>query len=170
MRYLPILFIALVLPVNGLAYTAYVHSIKATIYKSPSMRSENLTSLTKGDKLEVKGQKGAWLKVKTSGADSTEGWTYRFMVKKEPVTSSKKLYSRLKSFFYKIDSVTKKSRRRPSSYTSTAAARGLREKRRHFAEKYNADYDSLAIIESIEISDEEAMNFLWKGVQDEKEM
>ena len=167
MKYLlTLLALSILIPANADAYTAYVHSIKATVYKSPSMRSAKLTTLSKGAKLDVKKTKGAWYKVKSN--DNKTGWVYKFMVKKKPVTDSGKLYSKLRSFFYKIESISKKSRRRPSSYTSTAAARGLREKRRHFAEKYNSDYDALEFIESITISDEEAMEFLWKGVQNEK--
>ena len=164
--FLSLLLLSILIPATANAYTAYVHSIKATVYKSPSMRSAKLTTLSKGAKLDVKKTKGAWFKVKTN--NNRTGWVYKFMVKKNPISDTGRLYSRLKSFFYKIDSITKKSRRRPSSYTSTAAARGLREKRRHFAEKYNSDYDALEFIEAIVISDEEAMEFLWKGVQNEK--
>ncbi len=169
MKYLlSLLTISFLIPATANAYTAYIHSIKATVYKSPSMRSAKLTTLSKGAKLDVKKNKGAWFKVKTG--NNRTGWVYKFMVKKKPVTDSGRLYSKLKSFFYKIESISKKSRRRPSSYTSTAAARGLREKRRHFAEKYNSDYEALEFIESIFISDEEAMEFLWKGVQNEKDI
>ncbi len=155
-------------PAQSYAFNAYVHSTNAAVYKSPSMRSKKITTLEKGIKIEVTKTKGAWYRIKPKTKSGHTGWVYKFLVSKKPVTKSSKLYSRLKSFFYKIESISKKSRRRPSSYTSTAAARGLREKREHFAKKYKADYKSLEKIEAIEISDKAAMEFLWEGVKNEK--
>lgn len=165
MKHLLIFAVIIVLPVQAIAAKAYVHSINAAVYKMPSMRSAKVTTLDKGDKLEVTKSKGAWYKIESANGKETTGWIYKFMVKKKPITNTSKLYASLRSFFYKIESVSKKSRRRPSSYTSTAAARGLREKRRHFAEKFNSDYDALETIESINITEEEAMTFLWEGVK-----
>lgn len=163
MKRLIIILIIALLPAQAYAFKAYVHSMNASVYKMPSMKSKKLVTLDKGAQLQVTKSKGAWYKVKTTTGKQTSGWIYKFMVRKKPITNSSKLYSKLRSFFYKIESISKKSRRRPSSYTSTAAARGLREKRRHFAEKYNSDYDALEVIESIEITDEEAIAFLKEG-------
>lgn len=163
MKHLLIIFIVALFPAQSYAFKAYVHSINAAVYKTPSMKSKKIATLDKGEKLEVKKSKGAWYKIKSTTGGGKTGWIYKFMVRKKPITNSSKLYSKLKSFFYKIESISKKSRRRPSSYTSTAAARGLREKRQHFAEKYNSDYKSLEVIESIVVTDEEAMDFLKKG-------
>ncbi len=168
MKPLLIILIIALFPAQSYAYKAYVHSMNAAVFKTPSMRSKKIATLDKGEKLEVEKAQGAWYKVNSiSGGDKT-GWIYKFMVRNKPITNSSKLYSKLRSFFYKIESISKKSRRRPSSYTSTAAARGLREKRRHFAEKYKADYISLEKIEAIQISNKEAMIFLWEGVKNEK--
>ncbi len=164
------LMIMALLPAHAYAYTAYVHSIKATVYKSPSMKSDRVRTVSKGTKLEVSQEQGAWYLVSGKSLGKSKGWVYKFMVKKKPVSDSGRLYSKLKSFFYRIESISSKSRRRPSSYTSTAAARGLREKRKHFADKYNSDYPALETIESIDISEEEAMEFLWKGVKDAKDL
>lgn len=168
MKYFLFFLLIVLLPAHSYAFSAYVQSTSAAVYKSPTMRSTKITSLSKGAKLEVKKSHGAWYRIESKTQGDHTGWVYKFMVRKKPVTNSSKLYSRLQSFFYKIESISKKSRRRPSSYTSTAAARGLREKRKHFARKYNADYASLEKIEAIQISDKEALAFLWEGVKNEK--
>lgn len=161
-RLITVFFLIALLPTYAHSYAVYVHSVNAAIYKKPTMKSKKIIKLKEGDKVNVIREKGAWFQVKTKRG---KGWVYKFMVNKAPVTKTEKLYSRLRSFFYKIESVSGKSRRRPSSYTATAAARGLREKRKHFAEKYNADYESLEKIESIEISNEQALEFLRQGVK-----
>lgn len=162
MKHLLIIFIIALFPAQSYAFKAYVHSINAAVYKSPSMKSKKIATLEKGEKIKVKKSKGAWYKIESTSDGVKTGWIYKFMVRKKPITNSSKLYSKLRSFFYKIESISKKSRRRPSSYTSTAAARGLREKRQHFAEKYNSDYKALEVIESIVVTDKEAMEFLKK--------
>lgn len=153
------------LPLAAWADSAYVHSDRADVYSKPAMNSTKTTQLAKGTKVNVIEKKGAWSQIDDG---KTRGYIYSFLLNKNPVTTSEKLYSSLRSFFSKIESISSKSRRRPSSYTATAAARGFREKRAHFAEMYRSDYDSLERFESIDISDDEALKFIRKGVTDEK--
>jgi hypothetical protein len=52
-------------------------------------------------------------------------------------------------------------RRRASSYTSAAAARGLaQDDRRRLSKEEKADYDSLDIIETFKVSPEELSRFM----------
>ena len=168
MKHLFFFLIIVSFPVQAYSFNVYVHSANAVMYESPSMHSKKIVTLNKGLKLDVTTKKGSWYKVNSKTDGSHTGWIYKFMVHEKPITNSSMLYSRLSSFFYKVESISKKSRRRPSSYSSTAAARGLREKRKHFAKKYKADYASLEKIEAIQISEEEAMFFLLEGVKNEK--
>lgn len=165
MKVLIVLLLAgLVVPTGVHAEVAYVHSSRAAVHSRPSMNSPSVGTLSKGDTVQILGEKGSWSEIEHGQG---QGFIYSFLLNKQPVSSREKVYSRLRSFFSKIESISGKSRRRPSSYTATAAARGLREKREHFAALYKSDYDSLEAFESINISDEEALAFIRKGVTDE---
>lgn len=164
-RFIYFMILGLMLPGGAWAYTAYVHSAQADVYSRPALSSHKSTRLIKGDKVSVVNRKGSWCEIEHAAG---KGYIYAFLLKKEPVQTKNRLYSRLRSFFHKIESISSKSRRRPSSYTATAAARGLRDKRQHFAELYNSDYDTLEKIEAITISEDEALAFIRKGVTDEK--
>lgn len=149
---------------DAFSYSAYVQSVHADIYQAPTLNSVKTMSLLKGDAVDVIKESGAFYMVSFEGS---KGYIYKFLVDRRKVSSSEKLYSRLRSFFQKIESVSGKSRRRPSSYTSTAAARGLRDKRKNFAGSYTSDYESLSRFESITIGEEEALNFIREGGKDE---
>ena len=158
-------FILIILfPAISYSFDLYVHSVKASLYKTPSISSKEIIELKKGTKIIGIEEKANWYKARYKDKD---GWVYRLMVRKTPPLETKNLYVRLKSLFHKTDVLREKSRRRPSSYTTTAAARGLRDKRQRFADKYGHDYDALEKIESIEISDTEALEFLMQGVSNE---
>jgi len=162
---LVVLTILLILfPALSYCFDLYVHSVKAPLYQTPSMGSKKIIELKKGAKVTGIEEKANWYKVRHEGKD---GWVYKLMVRKEPPMETKGLFDRLKSIFRRIDVLREKSRRRPSSYTTTAAARGLRDKRQRSADKYRLDYDAVEKIESVEISDTEALEFLTKGVSHE---
>ena len=61
-----------------------------------------------------------------------------------------------------------KARKRPSAYTTTASARGLKAKRDRFASQYKSDYHALEQMESMAITMEEADKFLTDGMNNEK--
>ncbi|MBU1172380.1 MAG: SH3 domain-containing protein [Proteobacteria bacterium] len=160
-----LVLIAFFVPGSAWAESAYVQSVRADVYSKPAMNSTKTLTLSKGDTVTVISKKGSWSEIEHPNG---KGFVYTFLLNKKPVSTREKLYSKLRSFFYNIESISNKSRRRPSSYTATAAARGFREKRKHFAEIYKSDYDSLEKFESIAISDNDALDFIQKGVLDEK--
>lgn len=159
------IILGIFIPSVSFAYTAYVHSSHADVYTKPSMSAQKSSQLVKGDKVNVIQKTGTWCEIEHTAG---KGYVYAFLLKKEEVKTKDRLYSRLRSFFSKIESVSSKSRRRPSSYTATAAARGLRDKRKHFATLYESDYDTLEKFEGIKISEDEAYDFIRKGVTNEK--
>jgi len=161
-----ILFAVLIIlfPTFCYSFDLYVHSAKAPLYQAPSIGSKKVTNLKKGTKVIGIEEKENWYKVEYEGKD---GWVYKLMVKKAPPLETKGLFARLKASFRKVAVLRAKSRRRPSSYTTTAAARGLKDKRSRFAQKYELDYDALEKMESINISDAEALEFLAQGVSNE---
>ncbi len=152
-------------PSESFSYDLYVHSIKASVYLMPDSGSQKLFTVAKGDKLTGLKQIGYWYKIVYSGKI---GWIYRFMVRKTQPVQKQDIYGRFKSLFRKYEAFSARSRRRPSSYTAAAAARGLKEKRKRFAVKYHLDWDALEKIEAMDISDMEAITFLNKGISNEQ--
>jgi len=152
-------------PTFSYSFDLYVHSVKAPIYQEPFISSKKIIELKKGTKVIGIEEKANWYRIRYGGQSV---WVYKLMVKKTPPLETKGLFGRLKTLAHKVQALREKSRRRPSSYTTTAAARGLRDKRKRFAEKYRLDYDALEKVESIEISNTEALEFLMKGVSNEE--
>lgn len=159
-------FILIILfPTFSHSFDLYIHSVKAPLYQKPFIGSKTIIELKKGTKIIGIEEKAQWYRVKYKNKN---GWVYKLMVKKTPPLETKGLFARLKSLFHKVHMLREKSRRRPSSYTTTAAARGLRDKRKRFADKYRLNYPALEKIESIVISDNEALEFLRRGISNEK--
>lgn len=146
------------------AYDLYVQSIQAPVYLMPDSGSQQLFKVKKGDKLTGIQQVGYWHNVTYN---NQTGWIYRFMVRRKPPVKKEDIYGQFTSLSKKYEAFSSKSRRRPSSYTAAAAARGLKEKRKRFAVGYRLDWESLGKIESIDITDAQAMAFLKKGMTHE---
>lgn len=148
----------ILLPASSYSFDLYVHSVKAPLYQAPSIGSAKVAELQKGDKIVGIKEKAAWYEVRYK---NKKGWIYKLMARKTPPLDTKDLYDK------DIGELADKARRRPSAFTTTAAARGLKEKRKRFADKYQLDYDALDKMESIEISDEQASEFLMRGISNE---
>jgi hypothetical protein len=160
-RKIPLLLLGvLFLPEATPAYDLYVRSVNAPVYVMPDTGSGVVATVGQGTKLNGIENKGNWHLVKVN--DNT-GWVYRFLVGDQPLPESGD-----GSLAGQYSDHESKARRRPSSYTAAAAARGLREKRRRFAEKYNLDYEALEKIEAMDVSREEVMNFVKEGIENEK--
>jgi len=133
----------------------YVHSVKAPVYKKPLLNSEKLAELEAGSKLIVSEEKGYWYRITCK---EYSGWVFKLMVRDEPP----KEYRQIKADQIKALEAT--ARRRPSAYTTTAAARGLTDKRRRFAARYENDYSALEKMEAGRISYDEANRFIKQGI------
>ncbi len=152
---------------SSFGFDLYINSIKAPVYKSPSIGSEKMVVLSKGTSLTGIELKSNWYHVKYK---NIEGWVYKLMAKKTPPLNGKKIYAMNKVSKEQMKNLAGKARRRPSSYATTAAARALRNKDKHFSKEYSLNFVALEKIESIEISDEEALEFLSKGISDENDI
>ncbi|MEW6076753.1 MAG: hypothetical protein AB1724_02960 [Thermodesulfobacteriota bacterium] len=157
---LMILLGVLFLPATSPAYDLYVRSVNAPVYAMPDTASGVVTTVGQGTKLAGIENKGNWHMVK---AGDHTGWVYRFLVGDKPLADTGD--GSLAGQYAEQES---KARRRPSSYTAAAAARGLREKRQRFAEKYHLDYEALARIEAMAVSREEVTSFIKEGIENEK--
>ncbi|MDY7035414.1 MAG: SH3 domain-containing protein [Thermodesulfobacteriota bacterium] len=145
-------------PASSYSFDLYIHSVKAPLYQSPSIGSQKVTDVQKGEKLIGIQEKRGWYEVIYK---NKKGWIYKLMARKIPPFDKKGLHEK------DIEELSYKARRRSSAFTTTAAARGLKAKRKRFADKYQLDCDALIKMESIQISDEEANDFLMRGVSNE---
>lgn len=153
-------FILIILfPTISHAFDLYVHSAKAPLFQAPSIGSKKIIELKKGAKLIGIEERANWYRVEY---DNKNAWVYKLMVRKAPPLDRKAVSDK------QVEELAYKARRRPSSFATTAAARGLREKRKRFSDKYALDYYALEKMESIKISDDEALEFLMRGVSNEE--
>lgn len=144
----------------ALAGDLYVRSMRARILSQPSMRSEAVGLVARGAILKEVKKSGKWIEVKFMYKKSWKtGWVSKYLV------SQKKPLKRV-SLLAKGDNIAKSSRRRASAFTSVAAARGLSDeaRARKGIKSYTVDFDALAKMESIEITEIEAMRFVEEGV------
>ena len=130
----------------------YVQSIKAKVLAGPSFKSRIIGEASKGTKFVSRGREGSWVKVVFY---QNEGYVSSLLLSKYPPMN--------KLSVIKGDEVDIKRsvRRRASTYTSAAAARGLtQDDRRRLSRDEKADYSGLDKMESFTISPEEVARFM----------
>jgi hypothetical protein len=130
----------------------YVQSVKAKVMSSPSFKSAVIIEIARGFKLVASGREGSWVKVRIADKD---GYVSSLLVSTHPPFK--------KTEVIKGDDADIKQgvRRRASSYTSAAAARGLtQDDRRRLSKEEKVDYESLEKIEAFTLSDDEITRFM----------
>jgi hypothetical protein len=130
----------------------YVQSVKAKVMSGPSFKSPVIAEVAKGFKLVASGREGSWVKVRIFDKD---GFVSSLLVATHPPFE--------KTGVIKGDDADIKQgvRRRASSYTSAAAARGLtQDDRRRLSKEEKVDYESLEKIEAFTLSDDEITRFM----------
>ena len=148
-----ILVAAIILaPAAHAGTVSYVQSIKAKVLAEPSFRSEVVAVLSKGAPVSVLSRQGRWAKVKTG---TTEGYLPTLILASNPPLDRIELI--------KGDggaSIEHNVRRRASTYTSAAAARGLTEDdRRRVSAEDKANYSSLERVERFTLSEDDVLKF-----------
>ena len=131
----------------------YVQSPKAPVWADPSFQSNQVMEVAKGERVEKLGAKGGWIHVRVK---TNKGWMLKMTLSQEPPVeiSVEKQQA--------LDILATRARRRSSAYATTAAARGLREKRKHFSRQLELDFDALAKMESWQADDQQIEAFLEK--------
>jgi hypothetical protein len=130
----------------------YVQSVKAKVMSGPSFKSGIISEVSRGYKLTSSGREGSWVKVRISDKD---GYVSSLLVSTHPPFE--------KTGIIKGEEADIKQgvRRRASSYTSAAAARGLtQDDRRRLGQEEKIDYDSLERVESFTLSPDEINRFM----------
>ncbi len=133
----------------------YVQSLKAKIMAQPSFQAKILGEAGKGYKMTTLGRTGSWMKVQYY---ASEGYVSALLLSARPPMQRMGLI--------KADEaeLTHGVRRRASTYTSAAAARGLvQDDRRRMSRDEKADYDGVLKLEAIAISEDEVVQFMQGG-------
>jgi uncharacterized protein YgiM (DUF1202 family) len=129
----------------------YVQSMRAKIMSAPSFKSRQVGEVGKGFQLTVLGKEGSWLKVKLG---PSAGYVPALLLASTPPRQKQGLIKGEES------ALQHNVRRRASTYTSAAAARGLTaEDRKRLSKEEKADFTSLEKIEAIAIPLEEIVRF-----------
>ncbi len=129
----------------------YVQSMRAKIMSAPSFKSRQVGEVGKGFKLTVLAKEGSWLKVKLG---PSAGYVPALLLASTPPREKQGLIKGEES------ALQHNIRRRASTYTSAAAARGLTaEDRRRLSKEEKADFTSLEKIEAIVVPPEEVVKF-----------
>lgn len=133
----------------------YVQSSNANVRSDPSFGSKVIAKVAKGQTLASISKDGSWIKVKVEGK---EGYISSLLVSTHPPLE--------KQTVIKADDeeIKPTARRRASSYTSAAAARGLtdEDKKREGIED-SGDYKALDKMESLKVTPEEVTKFKESG-------
>ena len=130
----------------------YVQSLKARIMSRPSFKAVVMGEASKGTRLVSAGKEGNWIKVLFY---SKEGYIPSLLLSTRPPMEKK-------SLIQGDETVIKRNvRRRTSTYTSAAAARGLaQDNRRRLSGEEKIDYDALEKVESFTLGTDEVMKFM----------
>lgn len=134
--------------------TVYVRSAKAPLLNKPAIGSTTLLNLPRGTPVTHIMEDGIWYKV--TYKDQT-GWLCKLMTGATPPSSIQGQPGA------ELEKISGSARKRPSAFTTTAAARGLMDKRKRFASKYKLDFSALEKIEAVKIADDEIDDFLRIG-------
>ncbi len=135
--------------------TYYVQSVKAKVHSAPSFKASVLGEASRGTRLNSIGRSGSWLKVSYYGKD---GYVAAILVSVSPPMAKHTMIKAGDADFQQG------VRRRASTYTSAAAARGLAaDDRRRLSGEDRLDYDGLERVEKYTISDAELTKFMEGG-------
>lgn len=138
----------------GAAYaqeTYYVQSKKAKIMMKPSFSGGTLGEVVKGTKLTSGVKEGSWVKVMYN---NKTGYVSSFVVAKHAPLDREGVIRADQ------DDIKQNVRRRASTYTSAAAARGLTaDDRRRLSTEEEVNYRALEKIEAFKVKEEEIVQF-----------
>lgn len=133
----------------------YVQSANATVLSAPKFGSSVISKVAKGQALTSSSQEGRWVKVTVDGKT---GYISSFLVSNHPPMA--------KQTVIKADEeeIKPNARRRASSFTSAAAARGLTtDGNKEEADKNAPDYKAVEKMESVKITPAEVKQFKETG-------
>jgi hypothetical protein len=128
----------------------YVQGEQAPLYAAPQLGKAPVAVVAQGTPLTVVGGNQRWYQV---SAEGHEGWVVKFMVAAHPPVNAENQANDA------MEVLLKRARVRPSTYSTTAAARGLRAGGKGIKEAYGVDYESVAQMEKSQPTAEEVADF-----------
>jgi uncharacterized protein YgiM (DUF1202 family) len=133
----------------------YVQSVNASVRAEPSFGAKVIAKVAKGQTLASISKQGSWIKIKVDGK---EGYISSLLVSSHPPMQKQTVIKA------EDEEIKPTARRRASSYTSAAAARGLtnEEKQREGVEE-TSDYKALDKMEAQKVTPEEVSKFKESG-------
>ena len=146
-----ILVTLLLIPWSLLAEDAFVRGMRVYLLEDATIRAERLTQIKRGEKLFVINRERIFSQVIYNGQN---GWVLNRLLSSQPIKKRVSILASnkdIKSF----------ARKRASSYSSTAAARGLTKSGSASVNRTNAASEQqLLSLESQQIDPEAAFNFI----------
>jgi hypothetical protein len=128
----------------------YVQGDQAPLYAAPQLGEAPVAVVAQGTPLTVIGGNHRWHQVRGAGY---EGWVVKFMVADHPPAKS---HAESQAA---MEVLLKRTRVRPSTYSTTAAARGLRAGGKGLKEADEVDYDSVTRMENAQPTADEVTDF-----------
>jgi hypothetical protein len=154
-KFIVVLFTAVMTLSSALAYAenvVYVQSFKAKVMSQPSFKAKVIGEAGKAAKMISQGRTGTWVKVNFNGKD---GYVSALLVSTRPPLDKQGLIKADDS------AISYGVRRRASTYTSAAAARGLvQDDRRRLSRDEKVDYQGLEKVESVSLTNEDITKFM----------
>jgi hypothetical protein len=133
----------------------YVQSVKAKVFSAPSFKANVIGEASRGARLSSIGKDGGWVKVNYFGKD---GYIAAILLSTSPPMAKHTMIKASDTEFQQG------VRRRASTYTSAAAARGLAaDDRRRLSGEDKLDYDGLERVEKYIVSDADLTKFMEGG-------
>ena len=135
--------------------TYYVQSAKAKIMSAPSFKAATLGEASRGTKLTFLKKEGTWVKLSYYGK---EGYVASILVSPYPPLAQAGMIKA------EDTDLQQGVRRRASTYTSAAAARGLaQDDRQRLSRDEKVDYGGLEKVEAFTVSPDEVTRFMEGG-------
>lgn len=132
--------------------TLYVQSARASLQDNPRLGAVRVAELKRGDALTELESAAGWYKVRFG---NKTGWVSRLVVSpKAPMGTVSVLGGK------SDNEIEGGARRRASSFTTAAAARGLAEDRARLSQKFRVDYEGVTEMEELAIPSDEAVAFV----------
>jgi hypothetical protein len=134
---------------------SYVRSMKAKVMAAPNFKAVVIGEASRGSRLTTLAREGSWIKVRYYGK---EAYVPSILVSSSPPIAKVGLIKAEDAEFQQG------VRRRASTYTSAAAARGLAaDDRRRLSGDDKLDYDALEKVEKYAVSEAELLRFMEGG-------
>jgi hypothetical protein len=135
--------------------TYYVQSVKAKVLSAPSFKAGVLGQASRSTRFTSIGREGSWIKVNYYGKD---GYIAAILLSASPPMTRQTMIKAADAEFQQG------VRRRASTYTSAAAARGLAaDDRRRLSGDDKLDYDGLERVEKFSVPETELAKFMEGG-------